>query len=101
MSSAGDGRKESQGSSVYTALAQTTSRALALYFSRPARLFRPAKGLHLLVVQEQLIGTTTVSGWHSLKGQALQSGTSLNGEYLYDLVKKQGVSRSRRSFSDI
>jgi hypothetical protein len=32
------------GNSVYAALGRTMTRSLALYFSRPVRLFRPVKG---------------------------------------------------------
>jgi hypothetical protein len=51
MSSAVNSTKENQGSSLYAALAQTATRAIALYFSRPARLFRPAKGLAFRQIQ--------------------------------------------------
>lgn len=37
-------RQDQRGSPLYAALAQTTTRAIALYFSRPVRLFRPSKG---------------------------------------------------------
>ncbi|KAF7441061.1 hypothetical protein PC9H_001410 [Pleurotus ostreatus] len=60
---------------VYAALARTATRSLALYFSRPVRLFRPSK----------------VSGWHSLKGLALQHGSSLNLGYIRLLVKDHGI----------
>lgn len=36
--------------SVQAAIARTTSRGLALYFSRPVRLFRPAKGAYQIVI---------------------------------------------------
>jgi hypothetical protein len=36
-------QKTATSGSLYTALAQTTTRTLALYFSRPVRLFRPSK----------------------------------------------------------
>ncbi|KAJ6488587.1 hypothetical protein C8R47DRAFT_1177349 [Mycena vitilis] len=64
---------ESQGS-FQAALARTATRAAALYFSRPVRLFRPTK----------------VSGWHSLRGLAAQHGASLTPAYLSSLVKSQG-----------
>lgn len=66
--------KEQQGNSLYAALARTTTRGVALYFSRPVRLFRPAK----------------VSGWHSLRGHANKHGASLSVQYMTALVKKQG-----------
>ncbi|KAF8184880.1 hypothetical protein K438DRAFT_1907723 [Mycena galopus ATCC 62051] len=58
------------------AFARTATRALALYFSRPVRLFRPSK----------------VSGWHSLRGLAAQDGLSLTPAYLSSLVKSQGFA---------
>ncbi|KAJ6606489.1 hypothetical protein DFH09DRAFT_1269429 [Mycena vulgaris] len=64
---------DSQGS-LQAAIARTATRALALYFSRPVRLFRPSK----------------VSGWHSLRGLAAQDGASLTPSYLSALVKSQG-----------
>jgi len=36
--------QDHRGSSLYAALARTTTRAITLYFSRPVRLFRPSKG---------------------------------------------------------
>lgn len=66
--------KEQQGNSLYAALARTTTRGVALYFSRPVRLFRPAK----------------VSGWHSLRGHANKHGTTLSVQYISALVKNQG-----------
>ncbi|KAG1790964.1 uncharacterized protein HD556DRAFT_674219 [Suillus plorans] len=66
--------KEQQGNSLYAALARTATRGVALYFSRPVRLFRPAK----------------VSGWHSLRGHANKHGASLSVQYISTLVKKQG-----------
>ncbi|KAJ7197159.1 hypothetical protein GGX14DRAFT_552434 [Mycena pura] len=58
------------------ALARTATRAFALYFSRPVRLFRPTK----------------VSGWHSLNVVAAQDGVShLSLSFLTSLVKNQGL----------
>ncbi|KAK0210239.1 hypothetical protein DFS33DRAFT_1291634 [Desarmillaria ectypa] len=65
--------KESQGN-LQAALARTATRSLALYFSRPVRLFRPSK----------------VSGWHTLRGLAEKHGSSLNHRFLSSLVKDQG-----------
>ncbi|GLB35085.1 putative CHORD [Lyophyllum shimeji] len=64
---------EQQGN-LQAAVARTLSRSLALYFSRPVRLFRPSK----------------VSGWHSLRGLAASHGTSLSPQYIYGLIKTQG-----------
>ncbi|KAF8837006.1 hypothetical protein BDN67DRAFT_973489 [Paxillus ammoniavirescens] len=66
--------QDQQGSSLYAALARTTTRAITLYFSRPVRLFRPSK----------------VSGWHSLRGHASKHGATLNHQYISSLVKSQG-----------
>jgi len=66
--------QEQQGNSVYAALARTAARSAALYFSRPVRLFRPAK----------------VSGWQSLRGHALKNGQELNPQYITSLLQKQG-----------
>lgn len=42
---ADDGAQQQQSySELYAALARTATRSLALYFSRPVRLFRPSKG---------------------------------------------------------
>ncbi|KAG1748979.1 uncharacterized protein EDB91DRAFT_1235527 [Suillus paluster] len=65
---------EQQGNPLYAALARTTTRGVALYFSRPVRLFRPTK----------------VSGWHSLRGHANKHGATLSIQYVSALVKKQG-----------
>jgi hypothetical protein len=39
---------QQKSGSLYTALAHTGTRTLALYFSRPVRLFRPSKRGHLV-----------------------------------------------------
>ncbi|KIM87543.1 hypothetical protein PILCRDRAFT_95783 [Piloderma croceum F 1598] len=70
------GSQEQPGNSLYAALARTATRSVALYFSRPVRLFRPAK----------------VSGWQSLRGLAAQHGQSLSAEYMASLVKKHGLA---------
>lgn len=51
MSSSLDDLQE-QANAFYAALARTVARGLALYFSRPVRLFRPSKGalFHFLVL---------------------------------------------------
>lgn len=57
------------------ACARTLTRGLALYFSRPVRLFRPAK----------------VTGWQFLKNVAQQQGALLTPTYLLQLCRSQGV----------
>ncbi|KAJ7168210.1 hypothetical protein C8R43DRAFT_1094781 [Mycena crocata] len=76
-----DPPKDSQGS-FQAAVARTATRAVALYFSRPVRLFRPTK----------------VSGWHSLRGLAAQDGASLSASYISALVKSQGFLVIPRHF---
>ncbi|KAI0748306.1 hypothetical protein C8Q80DRAFT_1317985 [Daedaleopsis nitida] len=71
-----DGTTQQQSNSLYAALARTATRSLALYFSRPVRLFRPSK----------------VSGWHSLRGLAQNHGQSLSPQYISWLVKEHGLS---------
>ncbi|KAH7929798.1 hypothetical protein BV22DRAFT_1029198 [Leucogyrophana mollusca] len=66
--------QEQQGNSFHAALARTVTRAIALYFSRPVRLFRPSK----------------VSGWHSLRGLATKHGETLGPQYMSSLIKNQG-----------
>ncbi|KAI0362316.1 hypothetical protein OH77DRAFT_1515581 [Trametes cingulata] len=66
--------QQQQSNSFYAALARTATRSIALYFSRPVRLFRPSK----------------VSGWHSFRGLADSHGKSLSPSYISWLVKEQG-----------
>ncbi|TFL07716.1 hypothetical protein BDV98DRAFT_539702 [Pterulicium gracile] len=66
---------QSDGNSLYAALARTATRSLALYFSRPVRLFRPSK----------------VSGWQTVKGMAAREGvTSLTPTYFRSMVQNHG-----------
>ncbi|KAH8117295.1 mitochondrial carrier domain-containing protein [Phellopilus nigrolimitatus] len=76
-----DGQAE-QGNSLYAALARTLTRSVALYFSRPVRLFRPSK----------------VSGWMFLQGLASQKGVSLSPKFISHLVKKHGLFVLPRHF---
>ncbi|KAF5391729.1 hypothetical protein D9757_001801 [Collybiopsis confluens] len=64
------------------ALARTATRGLALYFSRPVRLFRPSK----------------VSGWLSLRGLASFEGAALSPLFVRNLVKSQGLMVIPRHF---
>ncbi|KAF5372991.1 hypothetical protein D9758_001628 [Tetrapyrgos nigripes] len=63
----------SQSSSLQAAIARTATRSIALYFSRPVRLFRPSK----------------LSGWQALRG--LANGSTLSASNLSALVKQQGL----------
>ncbi|KAH9934686.1 uncharacterized protein B0H18DRAFT_977706 [Fomitopsis serialis] len=74
MSSISQDGLQEQANSFYAALARTATRSLALYFSRPVRLFRPAK----------------VNGWQTLKNLALHHGKSLSPQYLSWLIKQEG-----------
>ncbi|KAG2020444.1 hypothetical protein CC2G_005785 [Coprinopsis cinerea AmutBmut pab1-1] len=62
-------------SEVMAAVARSATRGLALYFSRPVRLFRPAK----------------VTGWQFLRNIASQEGASLTPNYVLTMCKTQGV----------
>ncbi|KAH8829509.1 hypothetical protein DL96DRAFT_1598389 [Flagelloscypha sp. PMI_526] len=62
----------STSANVQAAVSRTLARGLALYFSRPVRLFRPSK----------------LSGWHSLR--ATQGSPQLSTEFLTSLVKAEG-----------
>ncbi|KAI0035721.1 hypothetical protein K488DRAFT_22394, partial [Vararia minispora EC-137] len=61
--------------SLYAAITRTLTRGAALYFSRPVRLFRPAK----------------VSGWTSLRGLALRNGRQVDSSFLRELVQAKGL----------
>lgn len=74
MSTISQDSVQEQGNSFYAALARTATRSLALYFSRPVRLFRPSK----------------VNGWQTLKKLATHHGQSLSPQYLSWLVRQQG-----------
>ncbi|KAL0947418.1 hypothetical protein HGRIS_013530 [Hohenbuehelia grisea] len=69
-----DTSAKERNNNLYAALARTATRSIALYFSRPVRLFRPSK----------------VSGWHSLKSLASHQGATLSPSYLSTLVKDRG-----------
>ncbi|KAI0687128.1 hypothetical protein BC835DRAFT_1512812 [Cytidiella melzeri] len=64
------------------AIARTVTRSLALYFSRPVRLFRPSK----------------VNGWQTLRALANHHGDSLTPRYISTLVKQQGISVLAKHF---
>ncbi|KAF8797897.1 hypothetical protein BYT27DRAFT_7203583 [Phlegmacium glaucopus] len=67
-------RRADENNNIQAAIARTAARSIALYFSRPVRLFRPAK----------------VNGWHTLKNLATQQGTTVTFQYLTSLVKTRG-----------
>ncbi|KAG9103123.1 hypothetical protein FRC06_000149 [Ceratobasidium sp. 370] len=68
--------------SVYAAMARTAARGAGLYFSRPMRLFRPTK----------------ISGWTSLRHAAASQGTSLSPNFIWNLVRTQGLLVLPRHF---
>ncbi|KAF8329791.1 uncharacterized protein EI90DRAFT_3155208 [Cantharellus anzutake] len=67
---------------LYAAVTRSLLRGLALYFSRPVRLFRPVKN----------------SGWTSLKQAAARDGVSLSPSYVVNLVQQHGISVIPRHF---
>ncbi|KIO27097.1 hypothetical protein M407DRAFT_233550 [Tulasnella calospora MUT 4182] len=69
-------------SSVSGALGRSLTRALALYFARPVRLFRPSK----------------VTGWMTLQSAAARHNTSLSPQYLTLLIKTEGWKVIPRHF---
>lgn len=69
-------------SSVSGALGRSFTRALALYFARPVRLFRPSK----------------VTGWMTLQSVAARNNTSLSPQYLTLLIKTEGWKVIPRHF---
>ncbi|KAG8934339.1 hypothetical protein FRC01_003587 [Tulasnella sp. 417] len=69
-------------SSVSGALGRSFTRALALYFARPVRLFRPSK----------------VTGWMTLQSVAARHNTSLSPQYLTLLIKNEGWKVIPRHF---
>lgn len=76
------------------ALARTATRAIALYFSRPVRLFRPSKGgiLSSQIYEVRHSFLCSVSGWHSLRGLASHEGSALTPGFVKSLIRDQGVS---------
>ena len=93
-----DGQVE-QGSSLYAALARTLTRSLALYFSRPVRIFKPSKGESLIIMyciqkdQTNVIILRLVSGWMFLRSLASQNGGSLSPVFIKGLVQQHGVCK--------
>lgn len=90
---------ESAGNSLYAALARTATRGIALYFSRPVRLFRPSKGMKYnarISIELTMVDRTLfpVSGWQTLKGLARHHGEALTPRYMSMLVREQGVCLS-------
>ncbi|KAG8947280.1 hypothetical protein FRC04_010856 [Tulasnella sp. 424] len=69
-------------SSVSGALGRSLTRALALYFARPVRLFRPSK----------------VTGWMTLQSAAARHNASLSPQYLTLLIKTEGWKVIPRHF---
>ncbi|CAG7854050.1 SubName: Full=Uncharacterized protein {ECO:0000313/EMBL:CCA69573.1} [Serendipita indica DSM 11827] len=67
---------------IAASLARALTRGVAVYFSRPVRLFRPTK----------------VSGWTSLRGSALRDKTELSPQYILQLIRSQGFLIVPRHF---
>ncbi|KAF8894475.1 hypothetical protein BD779DRAFT_1435056 [Infundibulicybe gibba] len=75
MTSATDETPETtKNGHVQAAVARTLTRGMALYFSRPVRLFRPSK----------------VSAWHLLTTLARRDGTTLSARYVSNLFQTKG-----------
>ncbi|KAG8983813.1 hypothetical protein FRB90_005721, partial [Tulasnella sp. 427] len=81
-----DSDVKSQSSEVFSSvsggLGRSLTRALALYFARPVRLFRPSK----------------VTGWMTLQSVAARQNTSLSPQYLTLLIKTEGWKVIPRHF---
>ncbi|KAF9453269.1 hypothetical protein P691DRAFT_793069 [Macrolepiota fuliginosa MF-IS2] len=71
-----------QSASLQAAVARTLTRGMALYFSRPVRLFRPSK----------------ISGWQSLKSLAEYQGAVYDHKFLLSVIKLQGFGVFRKHF---
>ena len=87
---------QAQGNNAITAaIARTLARSAALYFSRPVRLFRPAKGTSIplgrLIICPLLHEFLEVSGWSSLKGLATRDGREVDARFIRELVNAKGV----------
>ncbi|KAF8317443.1 hypothetical protein DL93DRAFT_571776 [Clavulina sp. PMI_390] len=79
---AGTGSNATDSNSLYAGIARSSIRTLALYFSRPVRLFRPSKA----------------SGWTSLRYAAQRDGASLTPKYITQHIKQHGLSVLPRHF---
>ncbi|KXN90543.1 hypothetical protein AN958_04215, partial [Leucoagaricus sp. SymC.cos] len=71
-----------QNPSLQAAVARTLTRSMALYFSRPVRLFRPSK----------------ISGWQSLRSLAEHQGVVYDHKFLLSAVKLQGFGVFSKHF---
>ncbi|KAG9040250.1 hypothetical protein FRB95_000179 [Tulasnella sp. JGI-2019a] len=69
-------------STVSGAVGRSATRALALYFARPVRLFRPSK----------------ITGWMTLRSAAASQNTALSPQYLSLLIKTEGWKIIPRHF---
>jgi hypothetical protein len=95
QSAAGNPSKERHDGSngIAAAVARSLTRGVAIYFSRPVRLFRPSKGLHSYIHDLSNFNVELiVSGWTSLRGSANRDGAALSPSYVLELIRSQGVS---------
>ena len=67
---------QSRQNDLFAAVTRSVLRGVALYFSRPVRLFRPVK----------------TSGWTSLQHAAARDGVPLSPKFVAGLIKRYGVS---------
>ncbi|KAL0063316.1 hypothetical protein AAF712_009811 [Marasmius tenuissimus] len=74
--------QDSRDGNVQAAIARSATRAIALYYSRPVRFFRPSK----------------VSGWQMLRGIASQDGVGLSPQFVRSLVQAQGFTVIAKHF---
>lgn len=72
-------QQQQQANSFYAALARTATRSLALYFSRPVRLFRPSKGTpgHVILrIPLNDLLSQFLGGIHCVDSQIAMAGLS-------------------------
>ncbi|KAG8828945.1 hypothetical protein FRC17_007290 [Serendipita sp. 399] len=74
--------KSDTSNGIAAALARAVTRGVAVYFSRPVRLFRPSK----------------VTGWTMLRGSALRDNSALTPQYVLQLIRSQGFLVIPRHF---
>ena len=88
-----DAQEQANTNPVYAAIARSATRSLALYFSRPVRLFRPSKGTLIARPRAHVLthALNLVNGWQTLRLLATQQGQSLTPQYMSSLVRQQGV----------
>ncbi|KAG8749331.1 hypothetical protein FRC14_001509 [Serendipita sp. 396] len=74
--------KQDTSNGIAAAFARAVTRGVAVYFSRPVRLFRPSK----------------VTGWTTLRGTAQRDNSALTPQYMLQLIRSQGFLVIPRHF---